>query len=295
MIWVLPSTIALIIKIFLFFYSDVRQNKYFFIFLIVTFLLNAFELLALYPMGYDLLVLKLYYCIAAFTALYFLLTCSDISQSCRWLKSDFLLVATTVLVATTLFTDFIILESRLLPNGSLTRVAGSYYFIFQIYALSALFFSLGMLLKPLIVESDYQIKSKCLIALLAFTPSTITIVVIMTLMQLSYKINMAGFLSISICFMLIMFISLNDKHKLFTMMSFVPFSRERAYQLKLKRLLKKFHGPIYGKPVKMKALLKEMELLVIENTQYYFATQKEVAQILDISEGSLSRKKSLQK
>ena len=73
-------------------------------------------------------------------------------------------------------------------------------------------------------------------------------------------------------------------------MKFIPFSRERRYRLNMQRLINKFDLPITGQHVNMKALLKDIETLVIENTHHYFDTQKEVAHILNISESNISRK-----
>ncbi|TBR41430.1 hypothetical protein CBF23_010275 [Marinomonas agarivorans] len=290
MIWELPSIIALLIKTFLFFYSDVHKKKYFFIFLISTFLLNLCELLVVIRPGYDLVVLKLYYCCAVFTVFYLAVVCSDISESCFWLKNDLVLVAVSALAVTTLLTQHIILGFDVLPNNALTRISGEYYFIFQIYAVSILLIALLLLIHKLMTKSRHQIRSQCLIALLAFTPFILFTLLLIVLMHFNYQINMVGFSSLLLSFMLLVFISLSDKHKLFTMMSFVPFSRERQYRLKLLKLMRQFDGPIVGQHINIKAILKEVEGVVIEHTNHYFDTQKEVAQMLKISESSLSRK-----
>ncbi len=65
-LWLLPSIIALLIKCFLFFHSDIRK-QYFLISLVATFFcLNLLELLGFFRLGYDLLWLKLYHCTAVF-------------------------------------------------------------------------------------------------------------------------------------------------------------------------------------------------------------------------------------
>lgn len=290
MIWLLPSAIALLIKCFLFFYSDVHKKKYFFLFLIATFLLNLFELLVAIRPGYDLIVLKMYYCMAVFTIFYLAVVCSDISKMGRFIKSDLSLVATCILVATILLTDHIVQGFSILPNNALTRISGTYYFIFQIYAVAILVFPLVLLISKLVISKDYRLKIRCCIALFAFTPFISFTLVLIILMQLGYQINMVGFSSLCLSFMLIVFISLSDQHKLFTMMQFVPFSKERQYHLKMQRLIRQFDLPVAGESVQMKTLLKEIEALVIDNTHNYFSTQKEVAKVLNISESNISRK-----
>ncbi|TBR37923.1 hypothetical protein CBF23_013440 [Marinomonas agarivorans] len=290
MIWLLPSAIALLMKVFLFFYSDVHKKKYFFTFLVLTFTLNLLELLGFFSLAQNSTALKLYYFTAVFTFFYLAVVCSDISQSCQWLKSDFLLVAVSILAVTIFLTSYMVVDFKPLPNGSITKVAGEYYFIFQIYAISILLLALNVLIRRLVTRCDYQLRVQCLIALLAFTPFILVILSLMFVMQLGYQINMVGFLSLATSFMLLMFISLSDKHKLFTMMSFVPFSRERQYRLKLLKLMRQFDGPIVGQHINIKAILKEVEGVVIDHTNHYFPTQKEVAKMLTISESSLSRK-----
>ena len=289
-LWLLPSIIALLIKCFLFFHSDIRK-QYFLIFLVATFFcLNLLELLIFFRLGYDLLLLKLYYCAATFSVFYLLLICSAISQSCQFIKSDLALVAISTLAATILFTDKIVLGFSPLPNGSITRIPGDYYIVFQLYVATTLLFAFVLLIRRLVRPNDYYLKAKCIIALLSFTPTIMVIFVIMGLMQLGYQVNMVGFLSLSTCFMFAMSIPLSNKHKLFNAMKFVPFSRERRYSLKMKRLLKQLEQPIRGNDVNMKGLLKEIEALVIENTHNYFDSQKEVAHILNTSESKISRK-----
>lgn len=292
MIWGVPSAVALVIKCVLFFYSDVYKQKHFFIFLLMTFWLNSVELLGFFRLGYDLEVLKLYYCAIIFTVFYLAVVCADLSQSCRWVKSDFALIVVCTLAAVTFLTDCIVLDFKLLPNGSITKISGEYYFVFQLYMVSALLLAFGVLIRRLVTQNDYHLKARCLIALMAFTPYIIVTLSVIALMQLGYHINVVGLSSLAICFMLVVLIASTDKHKLFSMMSFMPFSRERTYRLKLKQLLKEFQGPIYGKRVQMKVLLKELEALMIDQVQHHYTTQKELAHMFDISEANLSRKKA---
>jgi len=290
MIWELPSALALLLKCFLFFCSDVHKNKTFFVFLLATFFLNICELLVIIRPGEDLAVLKLYYCASTLTVFYLVRLCSDISKSCHFIKNDFFLVATCIFVATIFLTNYIVADFTILPNGSLTRIEGNFYFSFQLYVVLFLIFAIVLLTRKALIKNDYELKIKCFIALLAFVPGITIIFVLMLMMSLGYKVNMAGFLSLATCFMLFMFISLNDKHRLFHMMRRVPYSREWKYYFELKKILKKLSLPLVGEKVDLKEVLKEIELLAIKNANFYFNTQKEVAQILNISESNLSRK-----
>ncbi len=290
MIWLVPSTLALLIKGLLFFYSDVHKKKNFFIFLLSSFLLNSIELIGFFRFGYDLGILKLYYCVAVFTVSYLVLTCSNISKIGLFTKSGLPLAAACTLAAAILFTDSIVAGVNSLPNGSITRIAGEHYFIFQIYMVSALVLSISILIWNSLFKKDKYVKRTCFIALLAFTPFILLFLLLMLLMQLGYHINMAGFLSLTICIMLFVFITLSDKHKLFTMMKFVPFSRERLHHLEMKELINRLSQPSQGEYVDIKELLKEVELLVIKHTYHYVDSQKEVARRLKISEGNLSQK-----
>ncbi|WP_233402685.1 hypothetical protein [Marinomonas transparens] len=188
------------------------------------------------------------------------------------------------------FSNKVIADFSVLDNNSITRVAGEYYFVFQIYMVFFIFLSTFFLIKNILNAKEYYIKSRCLITLLAFLPFMLVAVLLMLLMQLGYRVNMAGFLSLATCFMLLVFLSLNNKYSLFKVMKFVPFSRERVYYLKLSALLAQLSRPWMEESVDMKSLLKEIEILVIQNAHHYFATQKEVAQALSISESNLSRK-----
>ncbi|TDO97277.1 hypothetical protein [Marinomonas balearica] len=290
MIWMLPSAIALSIKCFLFFYSNVVKQKYFFYFLVAAFSLNLSELLGFFRFGYDLIFLKLYYCSAVSTLLFISLTCSEISESRRIIPPIISMITACMLASAILFSNQIISDYVILDNNTATRVAGEYYFLFQLYAVGAISLSIFLLVKNSIRRRGDLTGKRCFIALIAMLPLFLIVPLVITLMQLGYKINAAGFFSLSTCFMLFVFISLNDKHKLFTMMRFIPYSRERKFHLELKALLMKFSLPASGTSVDMKKLIKEIEELVVKHTSQYFNTQKEVAKILNISESSLSRK-----
>lgn len=289
-LWMITSVVALLIKCVLFFYTDIRQKHCLIFLLSAFFLLNLFELLTLFRFGYDLQIVKLYHAISLFCTFYIVRFFSSVSQSGGWINHNICLTLVTALACYLFFTDHIVLGVNLLANGSVTHIAGTYYFIIQLYFIVALLYSLFLLIRQIVRSNDYYLKARCTIALLSFIPTIIAIFVVIELIQLGYLINMAGVLSLTICLMLLIFISLSDKHKLFAMMSFIPFSRERSYRLKLKRLLKKFHHPLHGQPIDMKTLLKELEVLLIEHTQHYFSSQKELARILNISESNLSRK-----
>jgi Ca2+/Na+ antiporter len=191
-----------------------------------------------------------------------------------------------------LLSDNIVAGFYFLPNGSITRIAGEYYFVFQAYILIFLLCSIFGLVKGAMIKKEYDVKSRCIIALWAFCPAIVLIFILMILMQLGYRVNMAGFLSLALCFMLFVFISLSEKHKLFTMMKFVPFSQERAYHLELRKHIEKLTLPATGEFIDMKSILKEVEMVVIRHTHQQADSQKEVARRLRLSESSLSKKMS---
>lgn len=290
MTWVLPSAIALLIKIYLFFYSNTQKQSAFFLFISATFCLNFFELLAFFRFDHDVLILKLYYCAAVFTALYLLIVCSDISKTLSVVSSPYVLVAPALLATLILTTDSIIEGASLLPNHSITRIPGRLYALFQIYILASLLLSITLLIVSTIRSKDLFTRKRSAIALLGFAPFIVLPMVLIALMQLGYQVNMAGYLSLATCFMLFVFISLSDKHKLFSMMKYVPYTRERRFYCELKDILVKLSLPSTGESVDMKELLKEIEELVIRNTHHYFDTQREVARALNVSESTLSRR-----
>lgn len=290
MIWIIPSVTALLIKSFLFFYSNVHKKKYFFYFLISTFFLNLVEMIAFFRLGHDLIVLKLYYCAIVFTTLYLLLTCAEISKTMNHFMRHVSLVISYALNVIILFTNEIVLGYEILPNSSITRTPGGYYFVFQIYVLTSILAAIFILIKRAVYENDRQLKRRCIIAIVGFIPFFILSFVLIALMQLGYKVNAAVLLSLATCIMLFVFISLSDKHALFTMMKFVPFSKEREHYLELRKYIEKLTLPAVGEYIDMKSVFKEMESVVIRNTHNNAESQKEAAQRLNLSESNLSKK-----
>ncbi|TDO97278.1 histidine kinase N-terminal 7TM domain-containing protein [Marinomonas balearica] len=290
MLWIIPSLTVLLIKIFLFFQPVVRKQKYLLFFLISTFFLSIFELIGFFRLGYDLLVLKLYYCTAIFTVLHLALISAEIARTARFLRAKVLLFLAFSLTAIILFSNRIVADYTIMPNSSITRVTGDLYYIFQIYALTLLIVSLAILIKSTVEQRETIARKRCIIVLIALCPAIVAAVVVMCLMEMGFQINMAVILSVTICFMLLIFRGNYDEHDVFRTMKYIPFSSERAFYLKLKSLSKKLSLPATGESVNIKEALKEVEELVVKNANQYFDTQKEVAKALNISESSLSRK-----
>ncbi|ADZ89486.1 histidine kinase N-terminal 7TM domain-containing protein [Marinomonas mediterranea] len=290
MLWIVPSITALLIKFFLLLKPAIRKQRYLLSFLISITFLNIFELLTLFRMGYDLLVLKLYYCAACFAAVYLFIICSQITSSFRYVKHEISLLSAVLMSAVVVFSDKIITGFTLLPNHSITRVAGEFYFAFQIYALVLLALSLRILIMNTSKQTEVIARKRSTIVFLALSPTIITALIVMLLMELGVSINMVGVLSVTLCFMLLIFRGNYDEHDVFRTMKYIPYSSERVFYLKLKSLSKKLYFPASGESVNMKEILKEVEELVVKNANQYFDTQKEVAKALNISESSLSRK-----
>lgn len=293
-LWMLPSITALCIKCLLFFHADIRQQRLLLCLMVSFFCLNLLELIGFFLQNHQTLWLRFYYCIVVFCSFYLVSVCATTAQYCQWLKSNLIKLTAVTFACYIFFTDHIVLGFEPLANGAITRIAGAHYYLIQLYVITTLLFATSLLTHRLIKSNDYYLQARCTIALVSFLPTITVVLVILGLMQLEYKISMVGVLSLSSCFMLLIFIPLSNEEKLFHTMKFVPFTRERRNSKKLKNIIRKLEGPMRGESIDLKALLKELETQLIVNTNIYFSTQRETANQLNISESSLSRKIELQ-
>jgi hypothetical protein len=299
---VLPSFLAIGLKIGIFLrYHDSlrRENINLGVFFLAVFFLNIVELLSInaaYSESTLMLILLSYYCCVIFIIHSYINLCLDYSEF-TWQTAKIKLTLNLLLAAMILALIFSrsVIAAAEPTSYSITRVAGDNYWIFQLYALAGLALAIALLLRGLLRADSNISRQRCLVVLISTAAPVLVAVAVIGMMAAGSAFNGAIFMSLTLTLMLAMMIYAEEKTRLFRLLTFVPYSRERKFH---KALLTRVtdcmiinDDPSQQQPLQLKQMMRSFEGAVVEHVlSYYDGNQKKAATALGVSEATLSRR-----
>ncbi|MDP6651437.1 MAG: helix-turn-helix domain-containing protein, partial [Gammaproteobacteria bacterium] len=155
--------------------------------------------------------------------------------------------------------------------------------------------ALGLLVWGLKHTTSNVNRQKCLVTLIStFTPSIIAIGIIVA-MALDYDVNGVIFMSLSLTLTLALMVYAEEKTRLFHLLTFVPFTKERKLHKQLLRQVTECiainDDPASQQSIQLKQMMRDFEGVVVEHVlDYYGGNQKKTASALGVSEATLSRR-----
>ncbi|MDG2176163.1 MAG: hypothetical protein P8M72_08560 [Gammaproteobacteria bacterium] len=196
---------------------------------------------------------------------------------------------TTVLVLLVLGTDLVIAGYQMI-GSSITRLAGPYYWLFQVYAMFGLLLAIGLNVYGAFGESSSG--HKCKATLLCFLPIVISGIAIILLMQAGANINASLILPLATTYLLLALIYIENKDKVFKILVRMPFTHERKGFKLLTAEIEHFLGEASnGDKVTLKKLTKAIERHVVALTvEMTNGNQARAASLLNTSTSSVCRK-----
>ena len=167
---------------------------------------------------------------------------------------------------------------------SITRIAGPYYFIVQLGILVPLLAAMLISIYFSIRATSQNSKRRSQILLISCLPIFVSVIVIMALMQVGYKINASVVLSLMITFTLMILIYTEHKERQYKFMSLIPATREHRF---IKRLSHVITDPTTTLQSGRECIEQEMirEALIIAD-----GNKVRAASMLGISRQTLQRK-----
>lgn len=303
-LYLIPSITAICFKIAIFLrYQDSlrRENFNLCVLFLAAFMLNLVELISFertYSHDTSLLILIAYYCCAVFIVHGYLNIAIEYSKL-TWHKKAIQLGLNVLLAIVTLALIFdrgVIADYELGMGGyALTKIEGSRYWIFQIYALGGMAAALGLLISGARkLDSNLQ-RRQCLVFLLSsLAPVLITTGVILLQAQ-GFPVSAGIFMSLAFTVMLAIIVYAEEKSRLFRLLTMVPFSSERKLHSKLLQQITECvainDSPDSESNLNLKQMMKSLEGSVVEHVlQYYGGNQKLAASALGVSEATISRR-----
>lgn len=167
----------------------------------------------------------------------------------------------------------------------LTRVPGPYYWILPVTILGALFASLAVLARCYATNTNTFRKRRALVMLIGNIPMVLMVALVITAMQLGYKINAAVLVSFFINFLLMVLVYTEASERLFNFLAAIPATREHA-------AVKGGHSLLFGRrPVMLRESQARFEREMIEEAlESCDGNQSRAAEMLGISQDLLLRK-----
>ncbi len=170
--YIAPAIISLLVKLLVIFFArkKLATSKSFIYLIIALAMQNVLELLLFvnfFAGSSADLTLRFYYActiaVLAYTVSY-VIDVADIEVTTRFIRP--VLYVTTCIILCVIFTDTIIAGFRPI-NHAITRVSGSYYWIFQIFTLSVLVFSISLPVVGYCRTDNPRIQIQCLYTFLS--------------------------------------------------------------------------------------------------------------------------------
>lgn len=299
----IPSFLAICLKLAIFFRyqrSLTRENIALCIFFVAVFLWNLIELIFLdgnYSDQVNFFLLVCAYCSIIFLVHAFLSIAIEYAKP-RWQKLEQIKLALNLflgyLVVSVIFDRGMIAGFE--PNGfTLTKIPGERYWIFQIYLLAGVLAALTLLVNGVIKLKDNLDKQRCLAVLLAAVPAAAVGIFVVISQALGAGSTSTIFQSLGFTLMLGVLVYAEEKSRLFKLLTFIPFTRERKLHKKILAQITDCiainDDPSTQQPINLKHMMREFEGLVVEHVlDYYGGNQKRAASALGVSEATVSRR-----
>ncbi len=266
---------------------------------IAVLLLNIAELTAIKPEYTEqtaLVVLTAYYCCLVFFIHGYVNLCFEYSEV-KWNLPKIKLgmnVLLAFMVVSIIFNRSII-ASAVATDVSLTKVEGDQYWIFQLYLLAFLPLGIGLLVHGFRKLRSNLSRQRCLVMLISMFPVISVGFIVLIAQEMGSTLTAAVILSFAFTLMLGMLVYTEEKTRLFRLLTFVPFTKERKLH---KQLLSQITNcisinddPSQNSSLNLKAMMKELEGTVVEHVlEYYGGNQKLTASALSVSEATVSRR-----
>ncbi len=278
-----------------------RENFNLGIFFIAVFFLNIVEFVAFRPEFSEqtaLLILAAYYCCVVFIVHGYVSLCLEYSEF-NWHLPKVKLVMNLLLaflVVSQIFDRSLIDSAIVTPGGlALTKVEGSSYWIVQLYLLGFVSFGVGLLLRGFTKLQSNLSRQRCFVMLISTLPAVAVAMIVVVAQEFGSTITAAIVLSLAFTVMLGVLVYAEEKTRLFRLLTFVPFTKERKLHKQLldqiTNCISIYDDPTQNSSLNLKSMMKDLEGTVVEHVlEYYGGNQKLTASALGVSEATVSRR-----
>ncbi|TQV81311.1 hypothetical protein FKG94_09465 [Exilibacterium tricleocarpae] len=290
LVYAIPSVLALALKIVIFLMArhSLRQIRpWLWVFLLSLFGANLAELTGFYytdnpaPSYYYMLG---YYICALLACLSLLGLSLDVS-GCPSRYFNRPIIVYGVLASVVVGMPGLVIAGVESIGYSVTRVAGPYYWVWQITAVVSLLSSLVVLAHCWRRNQDPLRRRRAFVLLIGSGPMVLMVVAVIAAMQVGFNFNAAVLVSLLITFLLMVLVYTETTERLFRFLSIIPTTKEHRSAGIISPLIFG-HGPVH-----LKEASAVFEREVIKNAVERCGGNKtHAANMLGISRNTLLRK-----
>lgn len=261
-VYVLPSFINLVIKLWLFWFgrdSLISRNRFLGALLLAFFSLNLAEFLSFYCIDNahaTYLVVKYYWVSAVFSAALMVIL-SDQLTSQRIPPGLF--TATALILACLIIATDTLIAGGASIGYTVTRIPGECYWILQIYILICVTASAVLLAYGGRALADKQKRRKCTIIFLGFIPIVVSVIVVFAFMQVGIKMNAVMIVSSAITFFLAVLITAEVRYSLLNLLTSTPVI---SFHI-IRRIVSLMYEICHDRSFNLKGFLQNIENILI--------------------------------
>lgn len=288
--YAIPSLINLIIKFWLFLQgrqSLVRENRCLGLLLLAFFSLNLAEFISFGLIDqpqYSEVIGRFYYITVIFVITMMLAYADHLTF--KKIPQGILLFLATCLSLSVVFTDYIIAGVTNLGYTN-TRIAGDYYWTFQVFVFLSTISSVVLLFMGSCSLPDRRQRRICSIILYSFIPIVLTIFTVVIMMALGYKINAAIYLTSSITIFLVIVIYAEINYRFMNFLSTAPMLGSRLSS----SFFRAFSGLFKEKSLDIRSFIKELEgIFIVCAFEMCNGNRQEAADLLGIPQSTFNEK-----
>ncbi len=245
------------------------------------------------------ILLRIYYCTTFITSSYVICLSERLSKPKYFSRRVFyilILLINIALISSILLTNQIVAGAERI-SYTISRVKGDYYWIFQTYTLIC-FIGAPILIGNSIINADNPLeKKRNIVILFSFIPLILTVLLVITLMQIGIKINFSIFLPISTLIFVIVYLFTENRNDLFRFLVNIPFSSERAAYKEISgRVIDYISKAQTDEKLSLKEMMAEIERTFINNAlEIKDGNHNLAAELLSISLSTIYRNKEKHK
>jgi len=245
------------------------------------------------------ILLRVYYCTTFITSSYVICLSERLSNPIYFPRRVFyilILLINIALISSTLITNQIVAGAERI-SYTISRVKGDHYWVFQVYTLLC-FIGAPILIGYSIFNAANPLeKKRNIVILFSFIPLTLTVLLVIALMQIGIKMNFSIFLPISTLIFVIVYLFTENRSDLFRFLVNIPFSSERAaYKEISERVIEYISKAQTDEKLSLKEMMAEIERTFINNAlEIKDGNHNLAAELLSISLSTIYRNKEKNK
>ena len=242
--YALPAIIGLIVKLlFLYFAKSSKKSKAFILFIALVSIHNISELFLFYEISNQTdptIALKAYYTCLLGALAGMCIYATEVTSP-RFTKPASIIISLLLLVVAC----FVVFTSDIINGFTslgvlVTAAKGDFYILFQATSITAVCYTLTLLIKSCLLAKTTELKIRSAYVLFSLTPVIIIGVTVLTLISLGVQVSAIALLPIGSTLLVLITLKAENNYYMTDIRMYLPFSKERKISQDLIQIMSEY-------------------------------------------------------